>query len=485
MHLNARYPAFQITAPLDDLRREQLQQLDTGETYVDWMGSAVFPRSLVAKHTMMLLDTHSVFGNTHSGSQSSQLSSNHTATARQEVLRHFDADPSEYVVVFTQNASSALKLVGESFPWTSASRYIVGVDSHNSVHGIRAFAESSGAHVSYYGCGDRGGPDMSQLRVRLIPTSSHSEAPTLLAVTGLSNVTNAKAPLWDILSLTRSAGVYTLLDAAALAPTSRISLKDTPVDAMAVSFYKMFGYPTGVGALIVKRSFLNVLRRPWFAGGTVDIVQVPGSGYTMSDNDVERFEDGTLNFLSIAAVANGLRLLREYRSIIPLRLSILSHWLWTELANSRYANGQPMVRLLSTPPSPLKHEGQESGSGSTLAFVMLDAAGRPIRNDAVEHAAQSKIALRAGCMCNPGAVVTLLHRSGLFNDERGRSPLQDWMNSLHLVESMAAKNTVGLALFNGDTAFGVLRISLGLGTNFRDVWNVAQWLRSAATSLGS
>jgi molybdenum cofactor sulfurtransferase len=37
---------------------------------------------------------------------------------------------------------------------------------------------------------------------------------------------------------------------------------------MAVSFYKMFGYPTGVGALVVKKSFLAKLQRPWFAGGT-------------------------------------------------------------------------------------------------------------------------------------------------------------------------------------------------------------------------
>jgi molybdenum cofactor sulfurtransferase len=65
-----------------------------------------------------------------------------------------------------------------------------------------------------------------------------------------------------------SLGYDTLLDAAALAPTSTISLSKTPVDAMAVSFYKMFGYPTGVGALVVKKSFLAKLKRPWFAGGT-------------------------------------------------------------------------------------------------------------------------------------------------------------------------------------------------------------------------
>jgi selenocysteine lyase/cysteine desulfurase len=85
-------------------------------------------------------------------------------------------------------------------------------------------------------------------------------------------------------------GYYTLLDAAALAPSSKISLRNTPADAMAISFYKMFGFPTGVGGLIAKKSFLRQLQRPWFAGGTVDVVQVPGTGFTPAEEIYERFE---------------------------------------------------------------------------------------------------------------------------------------------------------------------------------------------------
>ena len=81
-----------------------------------------------------------------------------------------------------------------------------------------------------------------------------------------------------------------------MAPTSIISLTETPVDAMAVSFYKMFGYPTGVGVLIVKESFLATLERPWFAGGTVNIVQVPGTLVTRAAKLHEQFEVPT--FLS-------------------------------------------------------------------------------------------------------------------------------------------------------------------------------------------
>ena len=111
-------------------------------------------------------------------------------------------------------------------------------------------------------------------------------------MTGQSNISNSKNPL-SLIEFAASQGYSTLLDAAALAPTSCISLTDTPVDAMAISFYKMFGFPTGVGALVVKESFLARLERPWFAGGTVDVVQAPGSIVTMTEHLHERFEVST------------------------------------------------------------------------------------------------------------------------------------------------------------------------------------------------
>lgn len=59
---------------------------------------------------------------------------------------------------------------------------------------------------------------------------------------------------------------------------------------MAVSFYKMFGFPTGVGCLVAKKSFLRQLERPWFAGGSVDAVQVPGTAFTAARELHEQFE---------------------------------------------------------------------------------------------------------------------------------------------------------------------------------------------------
>jgi molybdenum cofactor sulfurtransferase len=154
-----------------------------------------------------------------------------------------------------------------------------------------------------------------QKTIAALSTSNvNASPPSLLVLTGLSNITNSKTPL-SLSTFAKQAGYNVVLDAAALAPTSRISLRSLGakgVDAMAISFYKMFGYPTGVGALIVKKDFLSWLsggrrneldkdlalqhlcggNRVWFAGGTVDVVQVPGKNYTLSPELHERFEVG-------------------------------------------------------------------------------------------------------------------------------------------------------------------------------------------------
>jgi molybdenum cofactor sulfurtransferase len=85
-----------------------------------------------------------------------------------------------------------------------------------------------------------------------------------------------------VLAHASARGFTTLLDAAALAPTTPINLTHTRVDAVAISFYKMFGifgFPTGIGALVLASGIGAWLRekRPWLAGGTVEVVQAPGS----------------------------------------------------------------------------------------------------------------------------------------------------------------------------------------------------------------
>ena len=205
-------------------------------------------------------------------------------------------------------------------------------------------------------------------------------------------MTNSKNPL-SLLKYASNLGYHTLLDAAALAPSSKISLRATPADAMAVSFYKMFGFPTGVGCLVAKKSFLRQLKRPWFAGGTVEVVQVPGSTFTAAREVHEQFEvqfpspslrcdvlkpfrgqDGTINFASLGAVTRGLDMLSQYIDYLPLRLSILTHYLAGSLTKIKHdVAGTPVAQIASRRPGKrLSGVGEQSETGSTVSLIFLE-----------------------------------------------------------------------------------------------------------------
>lgn len=88
--------------------------------------------------------------------------------ARSDVLAFFDAPPTEYTAIFTPNATGAIRLVGEAFPFVQESSYILGADSHNSVNGIRQFALAKGGQVTYIPSTSQGGMDESEAKVRVL-----------------------------------------------------------------------------------------------------------------------------------------------------------------------------------------------------------------------------------------------------------------------------------------------------------------------------
>ncbi|KAF8161362.1 pyridoxal phosphate-dependent transferase [Crassisporium funariophilum] len=426
------------------------------------MGGALYPESLIRVHTDFL--SRSVLGNTHSVSNSSTLALKCANEARAAVLSYFRASL-DYTVVFTANASAALKLVAEAYPFTGGSSLVIGADSHNSVHGIREYATYKGARTCYVPSTPYGGFDVPTAKNILLRNRPRSRdlAPSLFVLTCQSNISNSKNPL-SVAEYASSLGYHTLLDCAALAPTSVISLSDISVDAIAISFYKMFGYPTGVGALIVRKSFLARLKRPWFAGGTVDVVQVPGVIVTRAAEPHEQFEDGTINYLTLPAITDGLRFLSAYLPFLPLRLSSLLLHLTSSLSNLRHdISGRPVVQILSRIPARrLRSVGEQSDTGSILALLFLGPSGDMIPNSFIEYAAaKQNISLRTGCMCNPGGAAAILG----IEDEMQQ--LYPGVTLAHFEEKMGRE-------------LGVVRISLGLASNFQDVWRVIQF----ATSIG-
>ena len=198
-----------------------------------------------------------------------------------------------------------------------------------------------------------------------------------------------------------------LLDAAAFVATNRLDLSVVHPDFVTVSFYKMFGYPTGVGCLLVRSSALPKLRRPWFAGGTVNFATVQGQAHILGQREAG-FEDGTLNYLSIPAVTIGLQHLERIGlDTINTRVHCLTTWLLGELLALRHSNGRHMVRIYGP--------ANTSMRGGTITLNFYDPDGHLLDYRRVEElAAAKRISLRTGCFCNPGAGETA---EGLTEDD--------------------------------------------------------------------
>ena len=272
----AAYPAYAGTAALDELRAREYARLDAqGHVYLDYTGGGLYAESQLREH-LALLGGH-VFGNPHSQNPTSLAMTHLVEHARAYLFEYFNAAPGEYVAIFTSNASGALKLVGEAYPFCPESEYLLTFDNHNSVNGIREFARAKGAAVNYVPVLP---PDLriDEARLRAALDAPANGAPRLFAYPAQSNFSGVQHSL-DWIGYAQARGWDVLLDAAAFAPSNRLDLGAWHPDFVPLSFYKMFGYPTGIGCLLARREALHKLHRPWFAGGTITIDSVQGDGY--------------------------------------------------------------------------------------------------------------------------------------------------------------------------------------------------------------
>jgi molybdenum cofactor sulfurtransferase len=441
----AAHPAYRSTALLDELRATEYRRLDErGQVYLDYTGGGLYAESQVEEHLGMLRDA--VYGNPHSVNPTSAASTALVERARAAVLRYFGAAPGEYDCIFTPNATGALRLVGEAYPFGPQDRFLATFDNHNSVNGIREFARARRARTDYV---PLAAPD---LRVDDGVLEQHLDdgrtaRNRLFAYPAQSNFSGVKHPL-EWIGLARERGWDVLVDCAAFVPTSRLDLSVHKPDFVAISFYKMFGYPTGVGALIARREALAKLRRPWFSGGTVvtanvqgDLV-VPLSGHAL-------FEDGTVNYLGIPAVEIGLRQIERIGiDMIERRVQALGSWLLEALQRLRHADSRPAVRIYG----PTTWDRR----GATIAFNFLAPDGRVVDERFVDAvAAAHDISVRTGCFCNSGAGETAFSIS------------KETLTRAEFADGMILDDYIRLV---GMETGGAVRASLGLGTNFADVY---------------
>ncbi len=238
-------------------------------------------------------------------------------------------------------------------------------------------------------------------------------------------------------------------------PTNRLELSRWHPDFVALSFYKMFGWPTGVGCLVARREALAKLQRPWFSGGTI-VAAFVQRAYYHSAPGAAHFEDGTVNYLALPAVEIGLRFLQRIElETIHAPVAAFGSGLLDVLGSLRHSDGSAAATIYGP------RTGQ--GRGATVAFNFLHHDGRVVDERFVDRVARRRnISLRTGCFCNPGAgeIAFTISEETLLGGEFGEGmTLEDYIEQI--------------GLHSG----GAIRASLGLASDFADVWRFAEFAR--------
>lgn len=263
------------------------------------------------------------------------------------------------------------------------------------------------------------------------------------------------------------AATYTLLDAAALASTAPLDLSDasTAPDFVALSFYKIFGFPN-IGALIVRKDSAHVLEsRKYFGGGTVEmIVAINDTWHAKKETSLhERLEDGTLPFHSIFALDHAMNVHERLYGPNPMKFismhtAQLGKQLYDGLFSLKHSNGMPLCRIYKDENAVY---GDPSVQGSTIAFNVQLADGSLVGFAEVEEAADERnIYIRSGSLCNPGGVATYLNWS----------PAE--MKAAHAAGHRCSSPT---QIMLGKPT-GVVRVSLGAMSTAADVQNLLRFL---------
>ncbi|KAG6902925.1 hypothetical protein C0995_009316 [Termitomyces sp. Mi166 len=435
----------------------------------------------------------SVYSNPHSHAPTHREVDNMRSRVMHVLFGLNQRDQEGWDLVWTSGTSASLKLVAESFPWSPRSKYRCLKESHTSLVGVRGCALGGGAEV-----------ESLDLDAFLSPHSPKDDqySHVLNAYPAQCNVTGSRLGLRPALSIARNlkngkTKHAVLVDAAAYLSTSPLDLGTVPYedapDFMAGSFYKIYGHPTGLGFLLVKRASAHLLtsrKDAYFGGGAIEALSVssPYWVHPRGSKDTgksiglihERFENGTVPYLSIIALGCAIdahqRLFTPRLDSTPPDPSSslravsnhtrhLANLARTFLASLKHWDNTPLVRI---------HRGEGSerweDDGPTIAFTLYTPSSSSHGPHPIGHshllnlATLANIQLRTGGLCNTGVLARV---SGLSDRE--------------LSELWEDGRVCGDAVeFGGDTCdkpLGLARISFGACSSIRDIHKFIDFLQ--------
>jgi molybdenum cofactor sulfurtransferase len=348
-------------------------------------------------------------------------------------------------LIFTLNTTHACQILSTIFPFSSQSEYAYMIDSHNSLIGIRQQVKSKGGvfsildyPVQIYN-DEKDDNDWSFRcagRSSSIDQQSMSPFYCLFAIPAENNFNGLRPPLNSLLvpflnsreeeiedfplpvsrKPSKSCRWLTLVDCAKYLSTKPFSLSTYPVDFVVLSFYKIFGYPTGLGALIVRNDSLKCLNQnQYFGGGSVEYISPYDDSSVQYKSGINGFIHGTIPFTTILSLHHGFQLITNrlsYRSISS-HTECLIDYCRNEMLKLKYFNGQKLCVFYGNRRKIVEENGYSYGP--ILNFNFYNLNGEYLSCRLIQRiAADYRIILRVGTFCAPGASQAYLGREYLF-----------------------------------------------------------------------
>nr|XP_044249743.1 molybdenum cofactor sulfurase-like [Drosophila takahashii] len=336
--------------------------------YLDHAGTTLYAENQVKAAAEQL--QRNVICNPHT----CRLTGDFVDQVRFKVLEFFNTTAEDYHVIFTANATAALSLVADNFDFGSSGDFHFCQENHTSVLGMRERVRANGIYMlkeAEISAGLANGKGKV-----LQEESSRRTGNSLVTFSAQCNFSGYKIPLeaigriqtdglpqagkriWgsgDEKKDTTHNDYYVCLDAACFVATSPLDLHKYQPDYVCLSFYKIFGYPTGVGALLVSRRGAEAFgKRRFFGGGTINYAYPHAMDHQLRESFQQRYEDGTLPFLSIVALLEGFRTLER---LVPKAEGLgtmerisrhvfgLAQYLEEQLTELEHPNGEKLIQL--------------------------------------------------------------------------------------------------------------------------------------------
>lgn len=355
------------------------------------------------------LKTH-LYGNPHSESPSSALSTDVSEEIRRSVLKYFGASPTDYTIIFTYSLFQSLKFVLETFPFNSSVSFNFTDSATNDILRLRTYPERNGAQLN-----------------------SPSSTLTLIAVSLVDEFSGEVKDLDTLIQQPNN--THILVDASLYLQQNALNLSQYPFDAVAISFDRWLGFPQ-LGALMIKNTLIPLLQKPYFGGGSLVYALTETDFEKPRVKPAERFEDGSIPFLSISAVQYGL----DFQNILGYKqiqehISSLNSKFRKSLSQLKHQNGIPLCIFYSTENSQFTTFNLQSSNRELIDY-----------HDIVQHASENDFYIVGGCHSTPGTCYQKLNEHTNFRIEATENHKDDFLEK-----------------------YGAIRVSVGWFTTQTDV----------------